>query len=40
MGLAQPTHERIRRNMPRLHLNLNWMIKDRVVREHMDFVVN
>ena len=29
MGVAQPTHERIRGNMPRLHLNLNRMIKDR-----------
>ena len=29
MRVAQPTHERIRGNMPRLHLNLNRMIKDR-----------
>ena len=29
MRVAQPTHERIRGNMPRLHLNPNRMIKDR-----------
>jgi hypothetical protein len=40
MRVAQPTHERIRGNMPRLHLNLNRMIKDRGLRKHTDFVVN
>ena len=42
MRVAQPTHERIRGNMPRLHLNLNRnrMNKERGLREHTDLVVN